>query len=264
MGVKSLLSLQEAQALFPNFSITNIEETTHGVIDTTYITEKYIIKKYERSIEKRVEEDAKRLELFFHHQLNVPRLLAKRKDWYLYERLAGQPPRNISYYHIQALARFMAKLHTLSQTQKKPPKFLAQYDIETYLHFLKKDFFLYYKMLAPLKTLTLPCEGFIHGDIFKDNTLFNKEKIAVFDFIDGGCGAFSFDVAVSLMAFNSYNKASFTKLFLQTYNQHTLKKIKKQELQKALHIATKFYMLLRITNEKKTRNAQMLLKPYIK
>ena len=264
MGVKTLLTQKEAQALFPSFSLTNIKPTTHGVIDTTYISEKYILKKYERNIDKRIEEDTKRLKSLFQHQLNVPRVLAKNQEWYLYERLCGSSPKSIAYYHIQSLARFMAKLHRLSQTQYTSPPFLAQYDIQGYLYSVKKDFFLYYKMLEPLKSLKLPCDGFIHGDIFPDNTLFNKETIAVFDFIDGGCGTFSFDIAVAIMAFNPHQKPSLTKLFLQTYNQNSPKKIKNQELQKQLKMAKKLYMLLRASTEKKTQKAKMLLKPYIK
>ncbi|WP_297483007.1 phosphotransferase [Sulfurimonas sp.] len=264
MGVKTPLSLQEAQTLFPNYSLTNLQATTNGVIDTTYVTEKYVLKKYERSIEKRIEEDAKRLEFFSKHQLHVPKLLAKSKEWYLYERLLGESPKSIRYYHIQALARFMAQLHTLTKTQRNSSAFLAQYNIDEYLSFLKKDFFFYYKFLEPLKAFKLPCDGFIHGDIFKDNTLFYREKIAVFDFIDGGCGAFSFDVAVALMAFNPYNKSSFRTLFLQTYNQHSKKKLTHTELQRSLHIATKLYMLLRIHKTKQAQNAKKLLKPYIK
>ena len=264
MGVKTPLSLQEAQTLFPNYSLTNLQATTNGVIDTTYMTEKYVLKKYERSIERRIEEDAKRLEFFSQHQLNVPKLLAKSKEWYLYERLLGASPKSIHYYHIQALAHFMAQLHTLTKTQRNSSAFLAQYNIKEYLGLIKKDFFFYYKLLEPLKSFKLPCDGFIHGDIFKDNTLFYREKIAVFDFIDGGCGAFSFDVAVALMAFNPYKKPSFKTLFLQIYNQHTAKKITNKELEKSLNIAKKFYMLLRITKEKKIGRAKILAKAYIK
>ncbi len=94
--------------------------------------------------------------------------------------------------------------------------------------------------------------------MFKDNTLFEKNKIAVFDFIDGGLGEFSFDIAVALLSFNPHNRSSHVKSFLQTYNQKAKKKISYEELQKQLKIAAKFYALLRINHDKTTKRAKEL------
>ena len=128
------------------------------------------------------------------------------------------------------------------------------------LQFTKKHYYLYYKKLDSLKSLQLKSDGFIHGDIFVDNTLFEAERIALFDFIDGGCGAFSFDVGVAVMSFNPHKKRAFTQLFLQTYNQHAPKKVTKRELHEQMQNAAKLYALLRINKYKTTTKAKLLLK----
>ena len=257
MGVKSSLSLEEAQALFPKYSLRELTPTTNGIIDTTYITKDYILKKYERSITQKIKEDTWRLKRLHSAGLNVSQLIAQNAEWYLYKKLQGKSPSTISYYNIQALARFIAKLH--SQNLPAQEKFIESYEINEKLLTLKRSSYFYYKKLLPLKDFKEHFDSFIHGDIFKDNTVFDKEEIAIFDFIDGGLGSYAFDIAVALLSFNPNNKSSFDNLFLSTYNQHAPKKIALKTLHKYREIASLFYALLRIASRQNIARVKELL-----
>jgi len=263
MGVKSPITLKELKALFDNYNFTKLTATKDGVIDTTYIAStderSYILKRYERDIQQRVAHDSALL-----HQLsstlNVPYLIDSKEGWYLYKRLKGSSPKTISYHHIQLLARFMAKLHQRSLYIKERPSFVGSYPIEGILNDTKRSFFAHYKKLEMLKGYNPPCDGFIHGDIFRDNTIFSESKIGIFDFIDGGCGSFAFDIAVALLDFNKTNKPSYNRLFLRTYNQCSKKRFTLQEIQQSRVVAAKFYGLLRIDNYKNTKKANELIR----
>ena len=259
MGVKTTITLQEARKLFPTYEFKTLQATSNGIMDTTYISESYVLKRYERDIKEQIQEDSKFLIKLKSAGLNVPSPLANSKDWYLYERLQGYEPKNSNYFHIQALARFMAKMHSITHKFKCKRKFLEEYNLNAILDFTKKEFFSCYKNLEELKGFTQKNDGLIHGDIFKDNTLFQGSKIGVFDFIDSGCGEFSFDIAVALVAFNPSNRHSYTELFLNTYNQKSPKKISKIALKEKMKKARKLYALLRIDKYKNTQKAKELL-----
>ncbi len=262
MGVKTVLTLQEANQLFPSCNFVSITPTENGIIDTTYIVRnsscEYILKKYERETGEKIQTEQALLKLLSAHNCNTPKYLKKNQEWHLYTKLSGEIPKNVQLYHIHALARFMAKLHNISKNFTNAAPFLASYEINKLLASVKKSHYAYYKKLSCLHTLDQKHDGFIHGDIFTDNTLFDKEKIAVFDFIDGGLGEFSFDTAIALLSFNPNNKRLHVNAFLRAYNQTSKKKISYDELQKQLKIAAKFYALLRISHDKKTRRAQEL------
>jgi homoserine kinase type II len=258
MGVQRKLNLQEAQQLFCDFNIETLTPTKDGVMDTTYLSKHYVLKYYEREMGEKILQDAKLLEKLSQAQLNTPKYLAQSKGWYLYTRLQGKTPKNTQLYHIQSLARFMAKMHQETSKHQCSTLFLEQYQLKKTLYTLKKEFFYYYKELQTLQDIKEQNDGFIHGDIFCDNTLFEGGRIAVFDFIDGACGTFSFDIAVALVAFNPHKRHSFTQLFLNTYNQKAPKKIQKKELLVQIKVAAKLYALLRIKKHKTTTKAKQL------
>lgn len=263
MGVITQISLEEINLLFPSFEFTRLDKTNDGIMDTTYIVsnkiESYILKKYERDIQNKINRDKKLLLELNAVSLNVPTCLDEHKGWYLYKKLEGTQPKNIKLQHIQELARFMAKLHKRTKDYTCKSMFVEDYDLNTMLLFVKRNYFSYYKKLQTLHNYKQKIDGFIHGDIFKDNTVFHKSKIGVFDFIDSGCGEFIFDIAVALLSFNPKNKTSFNTLFLKTYNQSSLKKITPSELQKTRKEAALFYALLRIENSKNTSRAKELI-----
>ena len=258
MGVTTHITLQEIQQLFPARYFSSLQATSDGVMDTTYIVDNYILKKYERDLGGRIESDAELLASLSRAGLCVPRLVDASQGWYLYEKLQGEVPQQIELYHIQSLARFMAKMHRHTHKRSCSQKFLQEYDIKELLDFTKKEFYYYFSKLNTLKKYKPKSDGFIHGDIFKDNTVFDGQKIGVFDFIDGGCGEFSFDIAVALVAFNPKNKKAFTQLFLNTYNQNAPFKISRKILEKKIQIAAKLYALLRIGKYKNPQKAKLL------
>ncbi|WP_457744636.1 phosphotransferase [Sulfurimonas sp.] len=258
MGVKTTITLLEAQKLFPSFKIVSLQATTDGVMDTTYILDNYVLKKYERDIQQKIQTDKKVLALLQRAALNVPTCVAQNKEWYLYEKLQGEMPKTLKLFHIQSLARFMSQMH--KQTKKIQTKhlFLKNYEISELLKEIKQSHFFYFKKLHSLSNYSHPNDGFIHGDIFQDNTLFKKDKIAVFDFIDGGDGSFVFDIAVALLSFNPHNKKTFQTQFLKTYNQNAPYKISQKQLHQEISNAAKFYSLLRIHTHNNTHKAKLL------
>ena len=258
MGVKTTLTLGEAQSLFASFNISSLTPTDSGIMDTTYLTDNFIIKKYEREVD--VNAEIKLLTLLSETSLPTPKFLAQNAEWFLYERLKGTQPRVIKTYHIQALARFLAAFHTQTYKTECSRSFLESNDLTAMLRLLKSNYFFYYKKLQFLTSYRPQNDGFIHGDIFKDNTVFDKGKIGVFDFIDGGCGEFIFDMAVCLISFDAKKYSHyFINIFLNTYNQKAPKKIQKKDLIKTMEIASAFYALLRIDTYKTTSQAKELL-----
>ena len=266
MGVKTKITLKEINTLFPTYNFTQLTPTKNGIIDTTYIIKNslsvYVLKKYERDISQKIENDKAILNLLSMHNLNISTFLEEKNGWYLYTKLKGKTPKTIQLYHIHSLARFMAKFHNLSKKVKNTPSFLQHYEPKKMLASIKQSHYYYYKKFSLLTTLKQKHDGFIHGDIFKDNTLFDKKKIAVFDFIDGGLGEFSFDIAVALLSFNPKNKSLHVNTFLRCYNQYSRKKITHNELQKQLKTAAKFYALLRINHDKNTKRLKELASFY--
>ena len=124
----------------------------------------------------------------------------------------------------------------------------------------KRDFYVFYKKISFLKSIDIEIDGVIHGDIFKDNTVFQNYKIGVFDFIDGGEGSFAFDIAVALVGFDVDKKYRyFSHIFLKTYNQTAPKKILQKKLDENIKIAKAFYALKRVQRYNNTTKARELI-----
>ena len=262
MGIKTKIALDKLNKIFPPYDFKKLIPTTSGIIDTTYIvfTDKsgYILKKYERDISEKIESDKKLLNELKSVGLNVPTCIAESGEWFLYEKLDGVQPKVVKSYHIVALGRFLATLHQHTYKKDCSCKFIDSYEIDKLLKYTKNNFFSHYKKFQFLEFFKMKNDGFIHGDIFKDNTVFDGYKIGVFDFIDSGCGSFSFDCAVGLVGFNSPSNF-YINLFLNAYNQKAPKKLDKKELLSQIKIASKFYALLRINKYKNTKSAKELM-----
>jgi homoserine kinase type II len=265
MGTKTLLSLHQLQQLFKSYHFTTIQATLWGVIDTTYIVSNtetsYILKKYERDIKQRISDDTQVLKTLHHSGLHVSKLLETNDEWYLYKKLDGTIPKTIKHYHVQALSRFMAKLHHITYKNDLPSSHhvITPLDIYLYLNAIKGTFYFYYKKCASLHFYHNRIDGFIHGDLFKDNALFKNEKLSVIDFIDSGKGSFLFDVAVTLVGFGIEKRISFVTQFINTYNQHAPQKISLHTLNPVIKVAKQYYALKRIYREGKTVRAKELL-----
>jgi len=264
MGVITKLTLEQLNSIFKNYDFISIEATTYGVIDTTYIAKtkhkEYIIKKYERDIKDKIETDKKLLQYLNSSGLNVPAFLEEKDGWYIYEKLSGDIPKNTHTAHIQALARFLSKLHATTYKRGFPTPFLQNCKVQESLDYTKSNYFHYYKKFQHIKNFHMPSEGLIHGDIFKDNTVFDSHTIGIFDFIDSGHGSFLFDCAVALVGFNVRTTDNYyINLFLNTYNQRAPKKLNRSELIYEMDLASKFYTLLRIYRNKDIKKARELL-----
>ena len=264
MGVKTELSLTQAQKLFKEFHLTQLIRTKDGVIDTTYIAlgndKEYIIKKYERDIGNKVDFDTKLLSHLHNKGLNVSKLLANKDGWYIYTKLQGSSPKTVTLQHLQKLGRFIAKLHQETKKFCTDRDFFSNYPLQNILQTNKSKHYFYYKKLFSLTQERIVREGFIHGDIFKDNTLFTQNSVALFDFIDGGDGNFAFELGVVAISFNPHVRKSFNTILLQSYNQHSPRKISFHEFEKNIKIAAKLYALLRLNHYQNTKKAKELAK----
>lgn len=233
MGVKTAITLDALNRLFTSYEFISLTETTSGIIDTTYIVftknRSYILKKYERAILQKIEEDSRLLDALKLFGLNVPSCITSSHGWYLYEKLEGSQPTHIQSYHIQALARFLAKFHQYSYKKVSLLNVIDQDEISSHLRYAKVNFFNYYKKLQFLKKHSKINDGVIHGDIFKDNTVFQGTKIGVFDFIDSACGTFAFDAAVALIGFDTKKTEA---LFCKPLSGHLQPARPKETLQK--------------------------------
>ena len=263
MGVLTPTTLKRVQELFSSYNLLTLEPTSDGIVDTTFIvsstTKSYILKHYERDIATKIVADTKLLSRLFEEGLNVPILLASNKGWYLYKKLDGRVPTWINAHHIVSLARFMAKMHSLTKKMPSSRDFMDNYDIKGTLGYTKKHHYAYFKKLSFLEGFEMQKDALIHGDIFKDNCVYKGAMLGVFDFIDSGDGEFLFDVAVALTAFNPQNSPLFLNLFLKTYNQKAPQKLKKEELKAMIKTTSAFYALLRIGKFKNTKKAKELL-----
>ena len=251
MGVKTNITLTKLKHLFPSYDFLEIIPTTTGIMDTTYIintqTNSYILKRYERDILVKILKSAKFLDELKCVGLNVSTLLEKRDRWYIYSKLKGQEPKQIKTFHIQALARFLSKMHNYTYKKSITNIFVKPKEIEKMLKAIKITKYSLYKKYTSLQKISFKNDGIIHGDIFKDNTVFDNSKIGVFDFSDIGDGSFAFDAGIALFGFGINTKNTLLiNLFLKGYNQLSIRKITIQELQNNIKLASKFYTLKRV------------------
>ncbi len=271
MGVKTLLTLSQAQVLFPDIDITSLHPTHHGVIDTTYILKTnssyYILKRYERASLEQITDESRLLDHLRASYLNVPRLLGVVKGWYLFTYIKGELPHQTSLNNLQSLGRFLGKMH-LSTRRKK-----------SYFTPFKKSVFkkeiknvrlkhpLLAKELERLLHFDDKHDGIIHGDLFPDNAKFEKNRLGVFDFIEAGNGSFHFDAGITAMSWIAKEKKiSKMKLqiFLNAYNQQAPYKLKLSELLTQMQYAALTYALQRWMNNEHELDYKQMLKKHSK
>lgn len=248
MGVKTQIDLDGLNGIFTNHHFTKLLPTKNGIMDTTYIVyegkNSYILKHYERDDVKKVDLDTDVLKMLKGGGLNVPTLLESKDGWYIYERLRGAMPKQTQLYHIKVLADFLSQMHNATSQKSIGVDFVKKNEIEMMLNVLKRNNFYKYKKFEPLRYMQTTKDGIIHGDIFKDNTVFDANKLGVFDFSDSGDGNFAFDAGITLFGFD-VKQRFFMKMFLDVYNQKAVKKLKLEELVYSVELAERFYGLKR-------------------
>ena len=158
MGVQTQISLEEINDIFPSYLFTSLEATVSGIIDTTYIVsnkdKSFILKKYERDIEHKIEQDIELLDSLKEAGLNVPVHLDSNRGWHLYKKLKGSQPQHIKSYHIQSLGRFLAKMHKQTSKTKCDSNIRVEMEVTEALVYAKANFYGYYKKFEFLKHFT--------------------------------------------------------------------------------------------------------------
>ena len=265
LGVKTRLSLSQAQALFPNRDITSLEATKRGVIDTTYRvytnSQNYILKKYERASSLQIEEEQDLLNKLSQSSLNVPKPIESVNEWHLFSLLAGEIPHKISLQQLRSIGNFLGRFHWKLRHHPSSFRPFTQQEYRTTLAQLRKKKLLYSKRLSALNDFPQEIDGIIHGDLFCDNSKFDGAILAVFDFIEAGSGSFTFDLGVVAMSWVAKKRLSTLQLqiLLQAYNQQVKKKIVLDDLYTMIHYAALVYSLKRFMNPDSTLDYKEML-----
>ena len=254
MGIKTVLSLAQAQAIFPKRDFITLEATLRGVIDTTYVvsnqTQSFILKKYERATSIQIQQEQQLLKKLSKVSLQVPYPLESSQQWHLFTLIKGDIPHKITVQQLRSVGRFLGKLHSHTINQKSTFTPFKRENYQKTVKNLRKSNFYYAKQLSYLQYFPTEVDGIIHGDLFCDNSKFDGSILGVFDFIEAGNGSFAFDLGVVAMSWIGKKRLSRLQIniLLQAYNQNINKKITLKKLLKMMHVAALVYTLKRLTN----------------
>ena len=202
MGVKTPIVLEAAQRLFPEAGFRALHATNEGIIDTTYIAEagetRVILKRYEDASLEAIEREALLLRRLRRRELNVPEPLGGNGRWRLFSCLEGGSPKRPELRHIAAVAAFLGNMHRQTRGECAGVAAFCPEAVKEALSRIRRHSPASWHAFAPLaeSTLFAQCDGVIHGDLFRDNCVFEGSRIGVFDFIEAGSGSFLLDAAV--------------------------------------------------------------------
>lgn len=267
MGIRTELSLRQAQELFVDIGILSIHPTHHGVIDTTYVlktqTCRYILKKYERADQEQVLNEERLLGHLQTNGLNVPKLINTSNEWRIFSYLQGNIVHTPSLQNLQSLGNFLGKIHACTKNKKSCFTPFKQASFQAEIKKVRACNPLLVRKFHSLLSFDDRHDGIIHGDLFPDNAKFHADRLGVFDFIEAGNGNFHFDAGVTAMSWIvQNNKISRAKLqlFLKAYNQHAPYKLNLDELVKQMQYAALTYALKRWLNSDKRLDYSSMLK----
>lgn len=272
MGVQTKLSLNEINAITRHDKIlfTTIKATKNGITDSTYIGtcqagKKYIFKVYEKATLKEVSFEIDLLNRI--QSLDVATAITKpnkirtyeEKPAVLFSYLKGKTPYDIRLEHVQAVAKFLAKFHDFtyelnysnsylySKKDMKDTLNTIMFDKNTFLDIKQK----FKSCYSKVEGIRLKTDHIIHGDLFPDNTKFDKDRLrGVFDFSNSSKSDKKIDLSVVILSWCFDRKEEldirFATTFLESYNfyfdeQITLKKLKPYLLYSALYYALHRY-----------------------
>lgn len=244
MGIKTKLTKKE---ILPFIEFSTLTPTSNGVRDTVYILDdKYILKLFEKSSMKELKEEMKLFKLL--KTLPIAKVLKKpfqltNKPAIIYQKCNGKVLKNIEKSHIKQLGKFLKQLHKLTKRKQSTNKMLFKKQrVEKLLKKLNnKRFTKIYNSLD----LKLENHGIIHGDLFRDNALFYKDKLScVIDFGEACNGDFHFDLAVVALDWCNNNKE--IKLLQRTYGS----KLPLKQFKQYIKLAGLYYAILRYFDKK--------------
>lgn len=265
MGVRTQINIDEIKRLLPNFDIMDMQATTDGISDTTYILEdrnniKYILKIYEFASLEEVENEIKILNNL--SNLSVPKYLDinttyQNKPVALFSYIEGKSLNEIKICHIEKIGKFLGKFHNISKNLTSiNDNIYNQTHLKLYIdNIIKsnkvnsdvKNMFM--EKYKEIENLNLDINGVIHGDLFPDNAKFIDCKLSgVFDFIESCNGNFAFDLSVVINSWcfiENNLEESYLNTILENYNEEAPIKFSKNLIKKYMKYASLFYAIQR-------------------
>jgi len=258
MGVKTLLTLEEANSLFSKYTFESIEPTKDGISDTTYLAFSpdggYVIKYYENATQDEIDAEGRLLKNLHNHGLKVNYVLAHGKEnkrWKLFSYVDGKSLLTPSFIEIRQIATFLAKMHRFSKTDRSVKNVFNAKKIKEELQTVKRKNIKVYHQIKELEQMSFRQKiGIIHGDLFTDNAKFVSSKLSgVFDFVESGKGSFIQDIGVTALSWASGSLAK-KNYFLKCYNSASKVKLSRKELNSGMRFGALYYSMSRFNGEK--------------
>lgn len=274
MGVRTIITLKEANKLFENIklSLKSLDKTIDGISDSTYIgtlndNNKCILKIYEFASNKEVINEIKILNTL--KNLPTPKPLIndtevksyKEKPVAIFSFLEGQSYANPSVEQVKEIGLFLGKFHVFSKNIKSVNKNIyTQEEMKIFIKNIKNtkevDDNIIQKFLDNyelVESLNLEENCVIHGDLFPDNAKFKGDKLSgVFDFVEACNGNFFFDLSVVINSwcFDGY-KLNIDKfnMILKTYNTNAPTKVTKNFIKEYMLYSALFYACQRFNTK---------------
>lgn len=244
-------------------SVENFRETTHGIENSNYFlnvqknsseTEcsEYVLTVLERETDNRplVLDALKRCS---ERGLPVPKLLSasdgstiishQGREVLIYKRLPGNHVVYPTTQHCAAIGRFLARMHlilkplSINTAYERKLEWFKRVSSECQdsmakedLRVLRRAINLVDSLLARNEIEGLP-QGIIHGDLFRDNVLFNEHGLCgVLDFHHAGRGYWLFDLAIAISDWCMDNgKLDRAKTFAMLREYNSIRKFKSTE-----------------------------------
>ena len=230
MAVYTMLALDEMREALAPFELGQLiraDPVAAGIENTTYFatfeqsagrTAEYVLTLGESIASADMEFVAGLTTLLHHHGLPVPAPVTTNagtqvfylahKPALLIPKAAGEPPAAPSVQQCRALGNTLARLHRVllcqpfDHTSHKSLDWVAATGGRLLPHLSGRPRDLLCSSLARLDAFVSAHEklprAVIHGDLFRDNTLFDGESVtAIIDFFSAGAGYLLFDVAVA-------------------------------------------------------------------
>jgi len=268
MGVKTLLTLEQANSLFKEYIFERIVPTKDGISDTTYLAFNsdggYVVKYYENATQDEIDAEDRLLKNLHNHGLKVNFVLAEGKEnkkWKLFSYIDGKSVLRPSFVEIRQIATFLAKMHKFTKADRSVKNVFDGKKIKEELQTVKRKNIKVYHQMKELEQMSFSQKiGIIHGDLFTDNAKFVSNRLSgVFDFVESGRGSFIQDVGVTALSWTSGSLAR-RNYFLNCYNSAAKIKLSRKELKRGMHFGALYYAMSRFNGEK--LDYRELLKKY--
>jgi homoserine kinase type II len=234
MGVKTKIEVSDIR---PFFDVESITPTKDGISDTVYILDdKYILKLYEKTTLKSLNEEIKIIDLCKDKDLPVSKVvketfILKCKPAMIYEKGVGKSLEVVTTDSIKQIGNFLREFH--NSTQNKTTSNPNLFEKSRVQKLIDESFNSEFQKIFDSINIELQNDGIIHGDLFVDNATFVDDKLScVFD-LNGACnGDFVFDLAVVALSWardeNDY------KILLESYGLEIDKRVFKEYIKYAM------------------------------